>query len=304
MRVLSRNLNSEPEHVFYAEIARFTGSLCVQHAHRKSVKVILELNDVSVIRQGRPTIDRVNFSIKQGEQWAVIGPNGAGKSTLLSLCGTTTLPSLGTIRIFNKQVGRVELTELRNHIGYVTAHHLLKWPMSARQVLLTAFTNTIETPMRWFPSQDQIAIANAQLQKFGLLHVADTNWKGLSQGELGRTFLARAALMKPKLLLLDEPAAGLDLAAREQLLEIIEELAQGSLGYNGKPLTTLTVTHHLEELPPSTTHAALMKHGKIVKQGAVEEILTSNNLSETFEIPIAVEVSHGRWSTRSGRTSL
>lgn len=263
--------------------------------------MILELSDVSVIRQGRPTVDRINFAIHEGEQWAVIGPNGAGKSTLLSLCGTTTPPTLGQVRIFGHLVGRIELTELRKHIGYVTAHHLLKWPMSARQVVLTAFTNTVETPMRWFPSQEQVHIADAQLEKFGLLHVADTNWKGLSQGELGRTFLARAALMQPKLLLLDEPAAGLDLAAREQLLEIIEELAEGSLSYNGKPLTSVTVTHHLEELPATTTHAALMKAGKIVLQGPAVEILTSENLTMAFDIPIAVNYSHGRWSTRSGR---
>lgn len=264
--------------------------------------MILELTDVSVIRQGRPTVDRINFAIAEGEQWAVIGPNGAGKSTLLSLCGTTTPPTLGTVRIFDQLVGRVELTQLRKHIGYVTAHHLVKWPMSARQIVLTAFTNTVETPMRWFPSGEQVRIANAQLDKFGLLHVADTNWKGLSQGELGRTFLARAALMQPRLLLLDEPAAGLDLAAREQLLEIIAELAEGSLSFNGKPLTSLTVTHHLEELPATTTHAALMKEGSIVKQGSAVDVLTSENLTETFGIPIAVDYAHGRWSTRSGKS--
>lgn len=266
--------------------------------------MIVDLSNVSVIRQGRPTIDRVNFSIREGEQWALVGPNGAGKSTLLSLCGTTTPPTSGTVRLFEQQVGRVELSELRKYIGYVTAHHLLKWPMTARQVLLTAFTNTVETPMRWSPSDEQTRIADAQLEKFGLFHVAGTNWKGLSQGELGRIFLARAALMKPKLLLLDEPAAGLDLAAREQLLETIEELARGSFDDNHTPLTTLTVTHHLEELPITTTHAALMKRGEIVAQGRATEILTSELLSETFGMSIRVEHSQGRWFTHSERSHI
>ncbi|WP_280805768.1 ABC transporter ATP-binding protein [Aurantimicrobium minutum] len=257
---------------------------------------MIKLHDVSVIRQGRPTLDNVSFEINKSEQWAIIGPNGAGKSTMLSLFATSTLPSKGDVFIMGCKVGTIEVSKLREHMGYVTAHHQLEWPMTARDIVLTAFTNTLETPMRWVASDEQLEIGNAQLEKFGLTRVADTTWRGLSQGELGRCFLARAALTKPSLLLLDEPAAGLDLAAREQVLDLIRELR-----VEDTELTSVMITHHLEELPSTTTHAALMAQGKIVVQGPAEEILTSENLSETFGIPIIVNYSHGRWSTRSGK---
>lgn len=261
-----------------------------------NLSYMIKLQDVSVIRQGRPTLDNVSFEIKKGEQWAIIGPNGAGKSTMLSLFATTTLPSKGDVFVMGHKVGTIEVSRLREHMGYVTAHHQLDWPMTARDIVLTAFTNTLETPMRWVASNEQLEIANAQLEKFGLTRVADTTWRGLSQGELGRCFLARAALTKPSLLLLDEPAAGLDLAAREQVLDLISELR-----VEDPELTSVMITHHLEELPSTTTHAALMAQGKIVAQGPAEEILTSENLRETFGIPIIVNYAHGRWSTRSGK---
>lgn len=259
---------------------------------------VLQLDHVSVLRQGRPTLDDVSLAISPGEHWAVIGPNGAGKSTLLSLCATTTLPVKGTVSVFGHEVGTIEVSALRERMGYVTAHHQLDWPMSALDIVLTAFTNTLETPMRWRATADQESIARAQLTKFGLDHVADTSWRGLSQGELGKCLLARADLTKPELLLLDEPAAGLDLAAREQVLDMINELRQDTPG-----LTSVMITHHLEELPSTTTHAALMKQGKIVHAGAVEEVLTSENLSKTFEIPVIVDYRGGRWSTRSGKSA-
>ena len=257
---------------------------------------MIKLQDVSIIRSGRPTLNNVSFEVKVGEHWALIGPNGAGKSTLMSLCATTTIPTKGEVFVLGHKVGTIELSVLREHIGYVTTHHQLEWPMTALDIVLTAFTNTLETPMRWQPTAEQLAIARKQIIKFGLEKVENTTWRALSQGELGRTFLARADLTKPKLLLLDEPAAGLDLAAREQVLDLIDEL-----GKEKPELTTLMITHHLEELPATTTHAALVSNGEIIAQGAAKEILTSENISNTFGIPILVEYNHGRWSTRSGK---
>ena len=262
------------------------------------MSTVIFLDHVTTLRGGRPTLDDVTFEVMEGESWVVMGPNGAGKSTLLSICATISKPSHGTANILGHRVGTIDVAELRRHIGYVTSHHQLEWPMTARDVVLTSFTNSVETPMRWYPTPEQTAAADAQLAHFGLAHVADTNWSRLSQGELGRTSLARAALSNPKLLLLDEPAAGLDLAAREQLLEIIASLGDAALA-QGHPLTSVIVTHHLEELPVSATHAALLKNGRIVYRGPIGEVITSTNISEIFETPVKVERHEdGRWSAR------
>lgn len=262
--------------------------------------LLIDLKNVTTLRGGRPTLDDVSLQVAEGESWVIMGPNGAGKSTLLSICATISKPSHGTATILGHRVGTIDLAELRQHIGYVTSHHQLEWPMTARDVVLTSFTNSVETPMRWRPTPEQTAAADAQLSLFGLAHVADTNWSRLSQGELGRTFLARAALSNPRLLLLDEPAAGLDLAAREQLLEIIAALGEKA-HQTGHPLTTVIVTHHLEELPASATHAALLQNGRIVYRGPVAEVITSQNISEVFNTPVKVERhDDGRWSARRG----
>lgn len=257
---------------------------------------VISLEQVSVIRAGRPTLDAVDFTVMSGEQWAVIGPNGAGKSTLLSICATTTPPSRGRSVIFGHEYGTIEVTALRERMGYVTAHHQLDWPMSALDIVLTAFTNTLETPMHRSATQAEKDAALAQLQRCGLSHTADTDWRALSQGELVRALLARAALKQPQLLLLDEPTAGLDISAREQLLDLIADLR-----VQNAALTSIMVTHHLEELPSSTTHAAIMSAGGILAQGRAAEVITSENVSQAFDFPILVDHAHGRWSARSGR---
>jgi iron complex transport system ATP-binding protein len=259
---------------------------------------IINLSHVSVIRRGRATLDDVSFSAREGEHWAVIGPNGAGKSTLMALCAAVTYASRGVVSILGQRVGTVDRGELTKHIGYVTTHHLLEWPMTATDVLLTAFTNTVETPMRWTATHQQRAAARQQLEKFGLVKVAETNWRALSQGELGRLFLARATLLTPRIILLDEPASGLDLAAREQVLDVIDELVA-----DNPALTSVSITHHVEELPSSTSHVALMAHAKILFQGPISDTLTSENVSTTFGLPIRVVHDDGRWSTRSERSS-
>lgn len=256
----------------------------------------IDLDHVSVLRSGKPTLDDVSFQVHRGEHWAVIGPNGAGKSTLLAVCATATLPVRGVVTVLGHQVGKSPVSVIREQLAYVTTHHRLDWPMTARDIVLTGFTNTLETPMRWYPTDEQTTQADAQLAKFGLLASADTSWRALSQGELGRTLLARATLTRPELALFDEPAAGLDLAAREHVLDTIAELTS-----ENPLMTSVMITHHLEELPTSTTHAALMVHGRITESGPAVDVLTSRNLSDCFGVPLAVDFAHGRWSSRSGR---
>lgn len=172
---------------------------------------------------------------------------------MLGLCGALTHPTSGTVRVLGEQLGRVELQRLRRSIGHVNPRHPLRYPLTVREVVLTGLTGTIDTPMRWSPSADDLARAHAMIDTVGLSGKADEVWPTLSQGERGRTLIARALIAEPRLMLLDEPSTGLDVAAREQLLETIDALDR-----THPEVASILVTHHLEELPSTTTHALLI----------------------------------------------
>jgi iron complex transport system ATP-binding protein len=261
-----------------------------------AVPAVLELNDVSFLRGGKTILDRVSLVVRPGEHWALLGPNGAGKSTILGFCGAMAHPSSGTVRVLGAQLGRVELQALRRSIGHVNPRHPLQSPLSIREVVLTGLTGSIETPLRWEADAAQIARADELIDSLGMSGKADARWPTLSQGERGRALIARALIADPDLLLLDEPSTGLDVAAREQLLETIDVLDS-----THPEIASILVTHHLEELPSSTTHALLISHGRIVATGAATEVITSENVSAAFEHPIDVEHRDDRWSARARR---
>ncbi|WP_036536372.1 ABC transporter ATP-binding protein, partial [Nocardia cyriacigeorgica] len=177
---------------------------------------VLDLTEVTFRREGKQILDGISLTVHAGEHWALLGPNGAGKSTLLGLCGALTHPTSGTVRVLGEQLGRVELQRLRRSIGHVNPRHPLRYPLTVREVVLTGLTGTIDTPMRWSPSADDLARAHAMIDTVGLSGKADEVWPTLSQGERGRTLIARALIAEPRLMLLDEPSTGLDVAAREQ----------------------------------------------------------------------------------------
>ncbi|MBN9612830.1 MAG: ATP-binding cassette domain-containing protein, partial [Actinobacteria bacterium] len=168
--------------------------------------------------------------------------------------------------------------------------------LTAREVVLTGLTGTVELPMRWQPDPEQIDLAEAKLTEVGLGGRGDAGWPTMSQGERGRTLIARALAVEPRLLLLDEPTTGLDVAAREQFLETVDGLAQSS-----PRLATILVTHHLEELPETTTHALVIGRGRVVGAGEARNIVTTDVISRAFEHPIEVTREGGRWSARALR---
>lgn len=255
---------------------------------------VLELTDVTFRRDGNPIIDGISLSVRAGEHWALLGPNGAGKSTLLGFCGALTHPTSGTVRILGEQLGRVELQKLRRSIGHVNPRHPLRSPLTVREVVLTGLTGTVDTPMRWAPAPAEIGAATDALEAVGMAAKAERAWPALSQGERGRTLIARALITAPRLLLLDEPTTGLDVAAREQLLHTIDTLDRTL-----PDLASVLVTHHLEELPTSTSHALLIAEGRTVAAGAADETITTANISEVFDHPVLVGRQDGRWSARS-----
>lgn len=255
---------------------------------------VLSIENVSVVRDGATLLSDVSLEVRAGERWALLGPNGAGKSTLLSLCGAFEHPTKGRVSVLGHELGRVDMRALRTRIGHVNPAQPLPYPMTAREVVLTGVTGTIGWVPRWRPSEEEETRALELLVRLGLGEKRGQSWPTLSQGERGRTLIARALATRPDLLLLDEPTTGLDLGAREMLLSTLDRLASEE-----PALATVLVTHHLEELPRTTTHVAILKAGRLVGEGPVDECLTSKAISDAFDVTVGVERRAGRWMARS-----
>ena len=260
-------------------------------------QAVLELADVTFRRDGKQIIDGISLTVHPGEHWALLGPNGAGKSTLLGFCAAVTFPTTGTVRVLGEQMGRVDLARLRHSIGHVNPRHRLQYSLTVREVVLTGITATIDIPMRWTPRQDDLERADAMIASVGLGRRFLDHWTTLSQGERGRTLIARALISDPRLFLLDEPTTGLDVAAREQFLETMD-----SLDDTHPDVASILVTHHLEELPSTTTHALLIADGMTVASGTAQEVVNTDNVSAAFSHPVQVGYSDGRWTARAKAT--
>ncbi|WP_030459149.1 ABC transporter ATP-binding protein [Kitasatospora sp. NRRL B-11411] len=257
---------------------------------------LLEAARVDVVRGGQYLLRDVSLTVRAGEHWAVLGANGAGKSTLLSLLGAVEHPTAGTVKVLGRQLGKVDVRELRGHLGHVNPRHPLRSPLTVRQVVLTGTTQSIEPDPFRKPTAEQLDHAEELIRTLGVGHRAESPWTTLSQGERGRVLIARALMPEPRLLLLDEPATGLDLTAREQLLESLDELRA-----RYPEVASVLVTHHLEELPETTSHALLLRDGLTTAAGPATEVLTTELVSECFRHPIRIAHSEGRWSARTRR---
>jgi iron complex transport system ATP-binding protein len=255
---------------------------------------VLEMSDVTFRRDGKHIIDGISLTVQPGEHWALLGPNGAGKSTLLGFCAAVTFPTTGTVRVLGGQMGRTDLAVLRRSIGHVNPRHRLQYPLTVRDVVLTGITATIDTAARWTPSAEQVARADELIDTVGLSARTEAVWPTLSHGERGRTLIARALIADPQLLLLDEPTTGLDVAAREQLLETLDTLDDSH-----PHMASILVTHHLEELPTSTTHALLIAHGRTVASGPARDTVTTDHVTTAFAHPVDVGFHDGRWTARA-----
>jgi iron complex transport system ATP-binding protein len=253
--------------------------------------IVLRVAAVDLVRGGRLLLDQVSVTIRAGEQWALLGPNGAGKSTLLQIMATYEHPTRGQVDILGHRLGRVDVFTLRPRIALVSPHHRVEPRRRVRDVVLTGVTGTIELVQRRETSAAEQARATALIELMGLAGLDGMPWQVLSQGERCRTLIARALMAQPRLLLLDEPAAGLDVAGREQLLASLDELREQEPG-----LAAVLVTHHLEELPASTTHALLLRGGQMLAAGPVGDVLTTELASECFGHPIMITRHAGRWT--------
>lgn len=256
---------------------------------------VLDLQGVSIRRGTTTILDDVSWQVGDQDRWVILGRNGAGKTTLLQIAAAQMHPTSGTASILGEQLGRVDVFELRPRIGLTSSALAERIPRHevVRDVVLTA---AYARTGRWRESYEELDHSRAHdlLTLFGVQQFADRLFGTLSSGERKRVQIARALMTDPELLLLDEPAAGLDLGGREELVAALAELA----GDARSPVMVL-VTHHVEEIPPNFTHLMLMRDGKIHAAGPMREVLTSENLTEAFGLPLEVTEVSGRFSARA-----
>ncbi|MEU6176131.1 ABC transporter ATP-binding protein [Streptantibioticus parmotrematis] len=255
---------------------------------------VLELVDVSVVRDGRALVDQVSWSVAEGERWVILGPNGAGKTTLLNVASSYLYPTSGTAAILGEKLGGVDVFELRPRIGVAGAAMADKMPRR-QTVLETVLTAAYGMTAHWRESYEESDEQRARLilDRLGMSEYADRRFGTLSEGERKRTLIARAIMTDPELLLLDEPAAGLDLGGREDLVRRLGRLARDPIAPS-----MIMVTHHVEEIAPGFTHVLMIRQGKVVAAGPIELELTSRNLSHCFGLPLVVERHGDRWTAQ------
>jgi iron complex transport system ATP-binding protein len=256
---------------------------------------VVELADVSLVRGRSTLLTSITWQVDEADRWVIIGPNGAGKTTLLQILAAQMHPTTGTAELLGERLGRVDVFELRPRIGVTSAAMAERIPRreAVRDVVVSAAYGVTG---RWLEEYDPMDLdqADTLLEQLHIQHLADRTFGTLSEGERKRVQIARALMTDPELLLLDEPAAGLDIAGRESLVATLNELTQDDYA----PATVL-VTHHVEEIPLGITHALLLKQGAIVAAGPIDDTLTDATISEAFDIPLELARNNGRWTVRA-----
>jgi iron complex transport system ATP-binding protein len=256
---------------------------------------VLQLDQVTVRRGDKLLLDAIDWTVEVDERWAVLGPNGAGKTTLLQIAAAMLHPTSGSAYLFGERLGAVDVFDLRPRIGFASAALAQRIPNRER-VIDVVISAGYAVLGRWRENYGDIDNRRAMvlLARLGAAHLAGRTYGTLSEGERKRVQIARALMTDPELLLLDEPAAGMDLGGREDLLARLVRLAADP----DAPASVL-VTHHVEEIPPGISHVLLLRDGRITAAGLAYDVLTDDNLSATFGLSLSVERRRGRWYARA-----
>lgn len=256
---------------------------------------VLQFDDVSVVRGQNRILNSITWTADSDERWVVLGPNGAGKTTMLQLAAAMSHPTSGMATVLDETLGDVDVFELRPRIGFASTALARRIPAN-ETVLNVVLTASYSVTGRWTESYDDIDVRRAQrvLAEWKLDHLEDRRFGQLSDGEQKRVQIARAVMTDPELMLLDEPAASLDLGAREELLKLLGGYASAK-----DAPAIIMVTHHVEEIPPGFGHALLLANGEIRAAGPIDEVLTAENLSDTFKMSLEVEHIDGRYTARA-----
>jgi iron complex transport system ATP-binding protein len=256
---------------------------------------VLKLKDVSVVRDQNTILDSVNWTVEPDERWVILGPNGAGKTTLLQIAAAAMHPTSGSARVLGEKLGKVDVFELRPRIGFASSALARRIPPT-ETVLNVVLTAAYSVTGRWNEEYEDIDERRARrvLAEWKLDHLADRLFGKLSDGEQKRVQIARAIMTDPEILLLDEPAASLDLGAREELVALL-----GGFASDPRSPAIVMVTHHVEEIPLGFGNALLLAGGGVVAQGKIADVITGPKLSDTFQMPITLTETDGRFSARS-----
>ncbi len=260
--------------------------------------LLIDFAKITLRRGGKNLVGPVTWAVELDERWVVIGPNGAGKTSLLRIAAAMEHPSSGAAYVLGERLGRVDMSELRSRVGLSSSALSQRVPDDevVRDLVVSAGYAVLG---RWRERYDDVDYEQAvdMLESLGAEHLADRTFGTLSEGERKRVLIARALMTDPELLLLDEPAAGLDLGGREELVARLADLA----GDPDAPAIVL-VTHHVEEIPPGFSHCLLLSEGKAVASGLLTDVLTSENLSTAFGQSIVLDVIDGRYFARRARS--
>lgn len=260
--------------------------------------LLIDFAEVSLRRGGQVLVGPITWSVELDERWVIVGPNGAGKTSLLRIAAAMEHPSSGTAYVLGDRLGRVDTIELRSRIGLSSSALAQRVPEGevVRDLVVSAGYSVMG---RWRERYDEVDYHQAIdiLESVGAEHLAERTYGTLSEGERKRVLIARSMMTDPELLLLDEPAAGLDLGGREELVARLADLAADP----DAPALVL-VTHHVEEIPPGFTHCLILAEGQEVASGLLPEVLTAENLSAAFGQSIAVDVIDGRYFARRTRS--
>ena len=255
----------------------------------------LAFSGVDLDRLATPVLRAIDWQVRPGERWIVLGPNGSGKTTLFELASGYLHPTRGTVDILGRRLGQVDVRRLREHIGLVSTAVVKKLvpAITATDVVVSAVHGALEP---WWHRYGQAERDRARglLAVAGFAAIADRPFGVLSDGERQQVLLARALMSDPALLLLDEPAAGLDVGGRERLVATLSRLALDVYSP-----TTVMITHHVEEIPVGFTHVLLLREGRVVADGPLADTLTAAALSTTFGLPLVLEGVAGRWTCRA-----
>ena len=256
---------------------------------------VLDLEDVSLVRDGRALLDHVSWTVRAGERWVVLGRNGCGKTTLMRIASLYLHPSSGTVAVLGQTLGRTDVRTLRTRVGVASAAFAdkLRPDLPARDVVMTAKHAALEPWWHTYDDADR-ARADELLDRMGVGATAPRAFGTLSSGERQRVQLARTLMTDPGLLLLDEPTAGLDLGGREEFVA-----AMGDLAADPASPPIVLVTHHVEEIPRAFTHALLLRAARVQLAGPLDEVIDEESLSACFGLPLVLSRDAGRWSARA-----
>lgn len=255
---------------------------------------LIDFREVALRRGGRTLVGPVTWQVELDERWVIIGPNGAGKTSLVRMASAEEFPSGGQAYIMGEKVGATDMRDLRAAIGISSSALVNRIPNDeiVKDLVVSAGYAVLG---RWREEYDELDFSRADelLEMVGATHLKERTWGTLSEGEKKRVILARALMINPELLILDEPTAGMDLGGREDLVGYL-----GQLALDADAPAIVMITHHVEEIPYGFTHAMLLDEGEVVAQGLINSVLTSENLSKAFHQPIQVDRIGERYFAR------